>query len=70
MGVHGELGKGDPDHGESKNDMSISRWGAKDPGGEGAHDAVVSEWNVPYSSVLGAGLRGSIDDSMHVAGAS
>ncbi len=51
-------------------DMSIASDGGKDPGA-GAHGVVLSGWNVPYSSVLGAGLRGSIDDdSMHVAGAS
>lgn len=68
--MHGELGNGDPDHDDSKNDMSIASWGAKDPGAAGAHGAVVSEWNALYSSLLGAGLRGSIDDSMHVAGES
>lgn len=67
--MHGELGNGDPDHDDSKKDMSIASWGAKDPG-EGAQGVVVSEWNAAYSSVLGAGLRGSIDDSMRVAGAS
>jgi len=47
-------------------DMSIASDGGKDPG---AHGVVFSPWNAPYSSVL-IGLRGSIDDSMHVAGAS
>jgi hypothetical protein len=49
-------------------DMSIASDGAKDPGA-GAHGVVLSPWNAPYGSVL-IGLRGSIDDSMHVAGAS
>ena len=49
-------------------DMSIASDGGKDPGA-GAHGVVFSPWNAPYSSVL-IGLRGSIDDSMHVAGAS
>jgi hypothetical protein len=51
----------------SKKDMSIARGDEKD---SGAHDtAGVSAWNAPYISILGVGLRGSID-SMHVAGAS
>ena len=49
-------------------DMSIASDGAKDPGA-GAHGVVLSPWNAPYGSVL-VGLRGSIGDSMHVAGAS
>ena len=49
-------------------DMSIASDGAKDPG-VGAHSVVLSPWNALYSSVL-VGLRGSIGDSMHVAGAS
>jgi hypothetical protein len=48
--------------------MSIASDGVKDPGA-GAHGVVFSPWNAPYSSVL-IGLRGSIDDSMHVAGTS
>lgn len=49
-------------------DMSIASDGANVPGA-GAHGVVRSPWNAPYGSVL-IGLRGSIDDSMHVAGAS
>ena len=49
-------------------DVSIASDGAKDPG-VGAHCVVLSPWNAPYGSVL-IGLSGSIDDSMHVAGAS
>jgi len=47
-------------------DMSIASDGAKDPG-TGAHGVAFSPWNAPYGS-LSMGLRGSIDDSMHVAG--
>jgi hypothetical protein len=46
-------------------DMSITSDGAYP--GAGAHGVVLSPWNAPYNSLL-TGLRGSIDDSMHVAG--
>jgi hypothetical protein len=49
-------------------DMSIASDGVKDPGA-GAHGVVLSPWNALYCSVL-IRLSGSIDDSMHVAGAS
>jgi len=49
-------------------DTSIASDGGKDPDA-GAHGVGLSPWNAPYGSVL-IGLRGSIDDSMHVAGAS
>jgi hypothetical protein len=49
-------------------DMSIASDGTKDSG-TGAQGVVLSPWNAPYGSVL-IGLSGSIDDSMHAAGAS